>query len=64
MSAQAAAETLTKPRTCEWRENDSGEWYAGCRLIVAVIGMISPRWKFCPYCGGSILVVPWKDGAR
>ena len=44
--------------TCEWAQDDEGNWGTSCGNLHAFIedGPVENNHKFCPYCGGRLEV--------
>lgn len=59
---RAAAAELRK--TCEWRMNSDGYWDTECgQAFVSEDGGTAAehKFKFCCYCGGALIDVPYVD---
>lgn len=51
------------PHDCKWRADDEGTWSTACGNAFCFIeGTPSENYsKFCAYCGGNLVEVPYVD---
>ena len=53
------AKKTYKIKVCEYFKNQNG-YVSGCGYVAAY----NKYWKFCPYCGNSIIIVNRKYNAK
>ena len=49
-------------KKCAWQEDEDGVWETGCHemFVFEADGPQENDFRFCPYCGGPLLVVKSK----
>ena len=59
LAVRALDEIRRIAATCEWVQDDEGNWGTSCGNLHAFIedGPSENNHKFCPYCGGRLEVV-------
>ena len=52
-----------RPDSCRWTEDDEGDWSTQCDEVFFFFegGPIENRQRYCGYCGGAIIVVPYVE---
>jgi len=54
---------IDHPDSCRWTEDEEGDWHTQCDEAFVFIegGPVENRQRYCGYCGGTIIVVPYVE---